>query len=601
MNNDMVNTTEKTHNANNLARVSTRKLTQERRKEMIVKVIPFNISANHLSQIKSLYLNLLYQETKYYTNYLIGLSQIKITDDFGNTIYPNSLIKFDTKNDNITVFNFLTKEHCPYTLTHLSSQMKQKIKENLINDIIGLSERKKKGHKVGQLKFRKQVTLPLKQFNNTYKLDDDCKYLNLQGTSHNFKLHRNKAFTKLSKELGLKELSLNNLTDSKVIELASAQIIRSGSKRNYQYKFLLTIYINPEIYQKDKPLYQITSTQPKRINKNRILKENINEEINVNVSDENINKPKKLKKEQKVLLNKELSQFTMKLTQEQRDLISHTCVGIDAGIGDEFSLNFGETYESITINSRNNPFLIAVLNKIKAVQRELTLFINGKKKKGLAIKTRKYWKLKNHIELLWKKYGDIKANMINHLVSFLSHFKEVHFQDEMIKTWHSNKLKGYGKKVQSGILGKVYAKLKLLNKVSPTKYVLINKSAKTTQNCVVCHRNNRLLLTQRIYRCECGYINNRDGHSGFGMLVHGKADGGSYIKTIEKCYKKCLSSKGSGIEPNLGEMITARQSIGKTISLFFYSLNKLELPSNLEIDYKSFQINTPEASSFTAR
>ena len=54
----------------------------------------------------------------------------------------------------------------------LSSQMKQGLHEWIKHDITGPAKKKKKGQKVGKLKFKKSVqSIPLKQYLNTYKIE----------------------------------------------------------------------------------------------------------------------------------------------------------------------------------------------------------------------------------------------------------------------------------------------------------------------------------------------------------------------------------------------------------------------------------------------
>ncbi|MBC7474040.1 MAG: hypothetical protein H7263_07080 [Candidatus Sericytochromatia bacterium] len=67
------------------------KATKARRKEMVIKVFSFNIQKNKFSKDKKIYLALLKLEAKYYYNYLVFLSQVKTTDNYGDIIYPNIL------------------------------------------------------------------------------------------------------------------------------------------------------------------------------------------------------------------------------------------------------------------------------------------------------------------------------------------------------------------------------------------------------------------------------------------------------------------------------------------------------------------------------
>ena len=624
-------------------RMLNKKLTSKRRKDMHVKVIEFNISNNHLSQDKKLYFKQLLTEAKYYYNYLLNLSQHSCVDDFGNLIYTNSIHQIDTKNNHITVFNSATHEVMPYELKHLSSQIKQKIKDKITYSIKSLSKRKNKGFKVGQLKFKSEVNIPLKQFNNTYYLDDDFKYLSIQGSKHSFKLNPHKAIKKLAKELGFSQLSIQGLLDNKIIEIANAEIIKglNKSKLNSNYKLSLTIYINPEIYDDDKlliikhnirnylktkinlfnnknkndVLFNNKLNQP-RIGKNRLKETEKLKALELNnklINIKEINQPEINHITYKNLPNhkmvNQITAFKFNLTKEQRDIISLTGVGLDAGIGSEFTLNCGELYQSFSLDSRLNEFLLATLAKIKIAQKELSHFNQRAKRlnkqklstgnnedkkvvvniKGInqplvkfkptIIYSRKYQQLKNRLAKLWIKYENIKANMINHLIGFLKQFKQVNFQNEMINSWHQDKLKGYSKKVQSGILGKVYAKLKLLNITNPDKYRMLGKSHKTTQDCVMCGKSNKLKLSDRIYKCSCGYENNRDTHGAFNMILKNDV-----IETNinNQSFKNKVLGRNTS---NLVQMITSKTSKDNTKNVFDIAGVKLESKSYVKLSF----------------
>ena len=195
-------------------RIQTRRETQSRRSSMVIKALSFNIQKNKLFKDKKFYLRTLFTEAKYYYNYLIYLSQINITDDFGNTVYPHNLFEFNTKSNWILVYEHSTNSYLPYELKFLSSQVKQELLKKIQSSIKSLSKAKSKGRKIGQLKFKSFVNIPLKQFNNSFYLSDNAKKLALQGNKKSsFHLVRNKNLTKLSKELNLNhngQISLKN-------------------------------------------------------------------------------------------------------------------------------------------------------------------------------------------------------------------------------------------------------------------------------------------------------------------------------------------------------------------------------------------------------
>ena len=588
-----------------VSRAQQRKLTSERRAAMKIMVLSFNLSNNKLSQVDKFYLKLLFLEAKYYYNYLLYLSKLTITDDFGNMIYPYNLFKFDTKIDNIQVYNSSFNLFEPYELTILSSQMRQKILDKLLDNIKALSEKKKNGFKVGELKYKSYLNVPLKQFNNSYYLDDDFKYLSLQGNvKKHFKLVPNKALNKFSKELGFDNLSLKELIDNDIIEMANAEVIR----KNNRYKFNLTVYINPVVFDKKtqsdlvQDIRQYTeykSYKKVRIHKERydslktdlkVLSKSIQKSFYINDQSDLDNVFECIKKHYEVKEFGVIRQFHMNLTQEQLDLLSNTCVGIDAGIASEMTLNCSEVYRSFTIDSRNNIYLQHTLDKIKHTQTELNHFIQRSKKlnrrKGLKgyNKSRAYHDIKNRLNKLWTKYENIKDNMVNHIVSFLKHFRKVYFQEELISKWKQDKLKGYGKKIQQGILGKVYAKLKRLAQIDPDKYKMLPKHSKTTQTCPCCERENKVKLFERFYSCSCGYQNHRDTHSGFNMI---------YLGNLTE--KLLNSNKVSGIDSsNLVKILTADN---QTVKIHSVVMIKLMAKAHINSVMNSYE-NTSEAPSF---
>ena len=66
-------------------------------------------------------------------------------------------------------------------IPHVSSQMKQGLNTRMVDAIKSLSSKKKKGQKVGKLKFKSQInTIFLKQYGYTHKLIDN-KFVKIQG------------------------------------------------------------------------------------------------------------------------------------------------------------------------------------------------------------------------------------------------------------------------------------------------------------------------------------------------------------------------------------------------------------------------------------
>ena len=560
------------------ARIQSRKETKARRSSMVIKVLSFTIQKNKLSQEKRIYLKTLFLEAKYYYNYLIYLSQQSVTDNYGNTVYPYNLFEFNTKSNQILVYENSSNSYLPYELKFLSSQVKQELLKKIQSSIKSLSKAKTKGRKIGHLKFKSFVNLPLKQFNNSFYLSDNGKKLSLQGNKKSsFHLVRNKNLTQLSKELNLNfngQISLKKLIDLNIIEIANAELASSYKKDTYSFN--LTVYFNPQ-YLKKANLFQGT-----------------------------------------------------KLSQEDTSLISQLNLGLDAGIASEQTINIGETFSSISINSRNpvNKAQSNKLKKLKHYQRKLNRHIaKSKKHKKLnkdnnkniirnndkGFYTGKFKELKQQINSIQDNLNNHKTDSIAKITSIYDLFAQITFQDEMVKSWHKNKKMKFSSPIQKGILGKVYAKLKnnydsennqtINNGKTHYKYRKLSQSLRTTKTCVCGNVNKDITLKDRVYVCsQCGYVNDRDTHSSY-IINH-------TLNHIEYQQEEVL---GCGMQPkdwglnkdlmlnsNLGQTITS----AKTEQVFNILSSKLK-SNNLSIKLNNYitLIDKPnqEASDFRPR
>ena len=559
-------------------RIQTRKETKSRRSSMVIKVLSFNIQKNKLSKDKKFYLKTLFLEAKYYYNYLIYLSQQSVTDNYGNTVYPYNLFEFNTKSNQILVYENSSNSYLPYELNFLSSQVKQELLKKIQSSIKSLSKAKTKGRKIGHLKFKSFVNLPLKQFNNSFYLSDNGKKLSLQGNKKSsFHLVRNKNLTQLSKELNLNfngQISLKKLIDLNIIEIANAELASSYKKDTYFFN--LTVYFNPQ-YLKKANLFQGT-----------------------------------------------------KLSQEDTSLISQLNLGLDAGIASEQTINIGETFSSISINSRNpvNKAQSNKLKKLKHYQRKLNRHIaKSKKHKKLnkdnnkniirnndkGFYTGKFKELKQQINSIQDNLNNHKTDSIAKITSIYDLFAQITFQDEMVKSWHKNKKMKFSSPIQKGILGKVYAKLKnnydsennqtINNGKTHYKYRKLSQSLRTTKTCVCGNVNKDITLKDRVYVCsQCGYVNDRDTHSSY-IINHTLNHIEYQQEEVLGCGmqpKDCGLNKDLMLNSNLGQTITS----AKTEQVFNILSSKLK-SNNLSIKLNNYitLIDKPnqEASDFRPR
>lgn len=323
------------------------------------------------------YFSRLFLEAKWFANHILS---------------QDDVFSFDTKINQVIVKT--PDGESERELISLSSQMKQNIFFNIRDNINGLSVRKKKGFKVGWLKFKKEV--------NSIPLSNQTFIIN----GNKVKFQKNRSFFRVR---GIDQLPEN-------------PDIRCG-----------------------------------------------------------------------VLVRKQDGIYIHICIVVDQDLKKQTIgnIGLDIGIKDHFTFSDGS---KVSFSAKEQE------KKIKKSNQSLS-----RKKKG----SKNWIKAKNQIKKKYQKMNNIKKDASNKLISALSNFK-VAFQDEMISVWQKGL---FGKQVQHTILGRVKSMLQ-----KNTDNLMLDRSFPTTQTCRECGRLNKHKLSERVYKCDCGYSCDRDTHSAINML-----------------------------------------------------------------------------------
>ena len=187
----------------------TMKETYTKRKSQDCKCFKFKIDKSNLSKEQANQLKMQFVEAKWIYNYLIS------QDDIYSFDYKNlSKITHKDKNRNDIETN----------IQYVGSSVKQAIIQDIINQIKGLSTLKKKGHKVGKLRYKSEYnSINLKQYNNTHSI-----------RGNKFKIQ---GIKKLIRVRGLDQLSKYDN-----IDYANAKLLYDG----IDYYIILTCFIDKE-------------------------------------------------------------------------------------------------------------------------------------------------------------------------------------------------------------------------------------------------------------------------------------------------------------------------------------------------------------------
>ena len=154
----------------------TMKETMNRRSSQSCFVYKVKIDESRLSKKQKEQLKMLFVEAKWFYNDILNYSK------------ENNISTYDTKSKIVNVLN-KNKEIETRELKTIGSQMKQAILSGIESAIKTLSTLKKKGHKVGRLKYLSDYkSINLKQYGTTYQILND-KYMKVQNISGKIKVN----------------------------------------------------------------------------------------------------------------------------------------------------------------------------------------------------------------------------------------------------------------------------------------------------------------------------------------------------------------------------------------------------------------------------
>ena len=183
--------------------------TKKRRETQKCFVFSTKIDYRKLNKLQKEQLRMLFIEAKWVYNDII------------NHLQDNELNTWDDKKKSVMVKQkdgaFVEK-----TLCYFKSALMQGMKSKVSDDLSSLKEKKKKGYKVGKLKFKSSCSsIPLKQFCNTHRIKSLTK-VGIVGISGNFRVH-----------------GLEQFADNPNAEVANAKLL----KKTDGYYIHWTVYI----------------------------------------------------------------------------------------------------------------------------------------------------------------------------------------------------------------------------------------------------------------------------------------------------------------------------------------------------------------------
>lgn len=166
-------------------------------------------------------------------------------------------------------------------------------------------------------------------------------------------------------------------------------------------------------------------------------------------------------------------------------------IGVDFGIKKQITLSNGMALK----------WKIPESKRLKKLQRSFS-----KKEK----RSKNWFKLRFKIRKEYENITNKRKDIQNRVFSFLGQYDLVAIQNENIKGWHSGL---FGKQVQNAGMGGIISRLKNLETL-----VLVDRYLPTTKTCSNCGQILNVSLLDRIIKCDCGFVIDRDVNAAINIL-----------------------------------------------------------------------------------
>ncbi len=173
-------------------------------------------------------------------------------------------------------------------------------------------------------------------------------------------------------------------------------------------------------------------------------------------------------------------------------------------IGDVVGIDFGIDSKLTLSNGLKIDFEIHETPRLKRLQRKL-----ARTKKG----SRNREKIRLLLRREYEKLNNRRKDAQNKILAFLRLYGKVVFQDDNIKSWAAL----FGRQVHSSGIGGMKARLR--NSLETP--ILVGRFEPTSQECYACGRRHELSLSDRVIRCGCGWVCDRDLNAALVILRKG--------------------------------------------------------------------------------
>ena len=181
-------------------------------------------------------------------------------------------------------------------------------------------------------------------------------------------------------------------------------------------------------------------------------------------------------------------------------------IGIDLGLKDFAIVSNGKTYKNINKSAKLKKLEKKLIREQKSLSRKYENL-----KKGESTQKRNIQKQKLKIQKLHHRIDNIRTDYINKIIAEIVKTKPSHITIEDLNVSGMMKNRHLSKAVASQKLYEFKIKLQAKCKENGIEQRKVDRWFPSSKTCHCCkHIKKDLKLSDRIFRCDCGYIEDRD-------------------------------------------------------------------------------------------
>ncbi|MBX9164055.1 transposase [Coprobacillus sp. K06] len=181
-------------------------------------------------------------------------------------------------------------------------------------------------------------------------------------------------------------------------------------------------------------------------------------------------------------------------------------IGIDLGLKDFAVISNGKTYKNINKSAK----LKKLEKKLAREQRSLSRKYENLKK-GESTQKRNIQKQKLKIQKLHQRIDNIRTDYINKIIAEIVKTKPSHITIEDLNVSGMMKNRHLSKAVALQKFYEFKIKLQAKCKESRIELRIVDRWFPSSKTCHCCkHIKKDLKLSDRVFKCDCGYIEDRD-------------------------------------------------------------------------------------------